>query len=788
MATTVFVSPGVYTREQDFTFFASRIGLTRLGLVGLTPKGPAFEPIKVTSSEAFSNRFGNPNSEFPLTYVAYRFLSQSSELTLTRVLGQVGFTGSNAWIITSEANASYEFSSTTLCVLKSKKDASGNFIYNNSGDITISGTSGVLNTFGLYSSNNIGPLSAGTVLTVSLNENDDTYIVKLLGKNPKSFDGDFGLYVDAIYPHIARQSVSTTGYTGSVGSGLTTTVTYRQAPANPEYVDYTTGFKNSKTPMIVGEVVGSIAKDLFQLETISDGNASAAEIKISIVNIDPINGTFDVVVRRFFDTDATTLTSGRLENFRGCSMDKSKPNFIAKMIGSTDEVYPRQSNYITVTMADNFPQNTVPAGFRGYTLRNEATLRAPQLLYKTSYLSSDTVSKTYLGCSELAYTGLTQAIVGVKNAVQTLEVDTFKFQGEDLVTNTITIRGFHLENTAPQAEFITGVETTLADYTKPERKFTVVPAGGFDGWQPFFAPTFTDGLADEDNLNAFEACVDLMSPPETVDINIFATPDINYKDNLGAVNYSLSMVEQRADSLYIIDSPRISTDSVKATAIDAANEIQASAIDSSYAATYWPWIQIEDPTSNKYIYISPTAEVVRNIALTDNVAYQWFAPAGLSRGQVNCVRADINLSRDDRDTLYDANINPINTVAQQGVTIQGQKTLQIESSALDRINVRRLMLQIRRLVAAASQTLLFEPNDQTVRDQFLAKVEPLLLQIQNQRGIFAYKVIVDDFNTATADSDRNTLTGKIQIKPTPALEFVDLTFQVLPTGANFEDF
>jgi phage tail sheath protein FI len=98
------------------------------------------------------------------------------------------------------------------------------------------------------------------------------------------------------------------------------------------------------------------------------------------------------------------------------------------------------------------------------------------------------------------------------------------------------------------------------------------------------------------------------------------------------------------------------------------------------------------------------------------------------------------------------------------------------------------MLQIRRLVAAASQTLLFEPNDQTVRDQFLAKVEPLLLQIQNQRGIFAYKVIVDDFNTATADSDRNTLTGKIQIKPTPALEFVDLTFQVLPTGANFEDF
>jgi hypothetical protein len=469
-------------------------------------------------------------------------------------------------------------------------------------------------------------------------------------------------------------------------------------------------------------------------------------------------------------------------------LDKAKPNFIAKLIGSTDEVYPRQSSYITVTMADNFPQDTVPAGFRGYTLRNESTVKAPQLTYKVSYLSSDTVSKTYLGCSELAYTGLTQTIVGVKNAVQTLEIDTFKFQGNDLVNDVTTIRGFHLESVASQAEFITGVNASLSDYTKPERKFTVAPAGGFDGWQPFTKPTFTDSLADADNLTAFNGCIDLMAPPESVDINVFAAPDVNYTDNLGAVSYALSMIENRADSIYIIDSPRISTDTSKGTAVDAANAIQASAIDSSYAATYWPWIQIADPTSNKFIYISPTAEVVRNIALTDNVAYQWFAPAGLSRGQVNCVRADINLSRDDRDTLYDANINPINTVAQQGVTIQGQKTLQIQQSALDRINVRRLMLQIRRLVAAASQTLLFEPNDQTVRDQFLAKVEPLLLQIQNQRGIFAYKVVVDDFNTATADSDRNTLTGKIQIKPTPALEFVDLTFQVLPTGANFEDF
>ena len=786
MATTVFVSPGVYTREQDFTFFASRIGLTRLGLVGLTPKGPAFEPIKIASSEGFSNRFGNPNSDFPLTYVGYRFLSQSSELTLTRVLGQVGYSGSNAWVITSSADTRYSFSSTTLAVLKSKKDANGNYHYKNSGDLVWGGGANhtLLSAFTISSA--VGPLTGypGSSVTVSLNENDDTYILKLAGQTPKSFDGDLGFYVDLITPHLIRQSAAS-ATTNSLGTTITSSGFVFKSTS--PYKDYTDGFKNSITPMIVGQVVGNSVRDLFKVETISDGDASAEEIKVSFANIDPTNNTFDVVVRRFYDTDATTLTSGRLELFRQCTMDRTKPNFVGKAIGTTDEIYPRLSNYITITLADNFPQDQVPAGFKGYPVRSGSSANAPQILYKQNYITTDNIAKTYLGCSELAYTALTSNVVGIKSSVQTLEKDIFKYNGAES-TGVITTKGFHMESGANTNSFYVGNQASLTNYTKPERKFTVAPYGGFDGWQPYIIPTFTNDIADSDNLDAFKACIDLMAPPESVDINVFAAPDVNYMDNLLAVNYALDMVENRADSIYVIESPRLSTDTTKATATQASEAIEESGIDSSYAATYWPWIQIEDPTSNKFIYISPTAEVVKNIALTDNIAYSWYAPAGLNRGQVNCVRADVQLSRDDRDTLYDANINPINTVAQQGVTIQGQKTLQIEQSALDRINVRRLFLQIRRLVAAASQTLLFEPNDQTVRDQFLAKVEPLLLQIQNQRGIFAYKVTVDDFNTATEDSDRNTLTGKIAIKPTPALEFVDLTFQVLPTGANFEDF
>ena len=781
MATTVFVSPGVYTKEQDFTFFASKIGITRLGLVGLTPKGPAFEPIKVASTEDFVARFGTPNPDYPLPYVAQAFLGQSSELTMTRVLGTIGFTNSPVWIISASGGT---YSGATLAVIRSKRNNTTNtFYYSGATDLVMAGASSPLGTFTLSGASNT-PLSALTdsSMTVSLNETQKSFIVNSLGTNPENVSGDYGLFVDVVTPHFIREAFAD-GNLLAISSGLT----FIQSV---DYIDYTTGYTNSTTPMIVSKVIGSGVRDMFYVETISDGNASAREVKVSFANIDDSNKTFDVIVRNFSDTDANTLTSGRLEYYRSLTMDDTQPNFIGRAIGTTNEDYPIQSKYITITFADNFPKNTVPAGFRGYALRTDATnsITPAQLMYKKYYTSTDTVSKTYLGLSELAYTALTASVVGQKLSVKSLEKDVFKFQGE-VGTGTTTIKGYHLESTADTTLFEVGSVSAISGYTRAQAKFTVAPSGGFDGWDQFQAVTFTDDSADSNNLDDFKDAVDLMAIPETVDVNVFATPDVNWYSHLGAVNYTLEMVEDRADMIYIIDAPRLSTDTVKADPATVASELQATGLDSNYAATYWPWIQIFDPIYQQYVMVSPTAQVVKSIALTDNITYPWFAPAGLTRGKVNCIKADSKLTRDNRDTLYDVAINPINTTIQEGVTIQGQKTLQIKQSALDRINVRRLLLQVRRLVAAASQTLLFEPNDQTVRDQFLAKVEPVLLQMQNQRGLAGFKITVDDFNTAgTTDSDRNTLTGKIQIKPTPALEFIDLTFQVLPTGANFEDF
>ena len=782
MAQTVFVSPGVYTREQDFTFFASRIGITRLGLVGLSTKGPAFEPIKVASTDGFFARFGNTNPEYPLPYVAQGFLGQSSELTMTRVLGKTGFVNTGAYVLYITGGT---YDKTTIGIIRSKKDGTTNLpFYSASTSITLSSMGGMLDTFFIGGTPET-PLAtnvAGSGLTVSLDETKKSYIVKALGTNPENVDGDYGLFVDVITPHWIRQQFSA-GTISGFALGYTNAV---------DYTNYQAEYTNSQTPMIVSKVIGSSVRDMFYFETISDGNASAHEIKVSISSIDDTNKTFDVVVRRFEDTDATTLSNGRLELYRGLTMDDTQPNFIGKAIGTTDGTYPRVSAFVTVTLADNFPKNTVPAGFKGYELRvsnvSGSTFGAPQIMYKTQYEATDTVSKTYLGISELAYTSYTQSLVGVKNSIKSVETDLFKYQGA-VTTGKTTIKGFHMESGATSALFVTGTKGSIGDYTKAQAKFTVAPAGGFDGWNQFRAVTFTNDGNDANNLQSFKDAIDLMAIPETVDINLFATPDVDWYNHTDAVNYALGMIEGRADAVYVIDSPRYASDgSQDSSAI--ASDLQGVGLDSNYAATYWPWIQIFDANYQQYVFTTPTSQVVKNIALTDNVAYPWFAPAGLTRGKVSCVKADVKLTRDDRDNLYDVNINPINTTISEGVTIQGQKTLQVKQSALDRINVRRLLLQVRRLIAAASQTLLFEPNDQTVRDQFLAKVEPLLLQIQNQRGLAAFRVTVDPFNTSTSqtDGDRNTLTGKIQIKPTPALEFIDLTFQVLPTGANFEDF
>ncbi|MHA1170268.1 MAG: phage tail sheath C-terminal domain-containing protein, partial [Candidatus Hodarchaeales archaeon] len=292
--------------------------------------------------------------------------------------------------------------------------------------------------------------------------------------------------------------------------------------------------------------------------------------------------------------------------------------------------------------------------------------------------------------------------------------------------------------------------------------------------------------------------VDTFSNPENVTINLFATPGINWAYQTVLVQNTIEMIEeQRTDTLYILDSPELAgaiaptiggsgkEDVVVATEI--VNLMNDIGIDSSYTCTYFPWIQMRDTQNNVNVYIPPTGEVVKAMAFTDNVQFPWFAPAGLTRGVTNARKSMYKLSLEARDIIYEGRINPMADFAEAGTAIFGQKTLQIRESALDRINVRRLLLQIKVLIANIAIRLVFEQNDQATIDQFLNKANPILDSIKRERGLTDFRIKMDDSNNTPETRDRNELYGEIFLKPTRAVEFIGITFTITPSGASFAD-
>jgi phage tail sheath protein FI len=213
---------------------------------------------------------------------------------------------------------------------------------------------------------------------------------------------------------------------------------------------------------------------------------------------------------------------------------------------------------------------------------------------------------------------------------------------------------------------------------------------------------------------------------------------------------------------------------------------QAQSRDTSYAATYWPWVRIIDPATGKHVW-TPSSTVIPGVyAFNDKVSAPWFAPAGINRGGLSTVlQAQYKLTQGNRDTLYANNINPIATLPKQGVVVYGQKTLQKAQSALDRVNVRRLMIELKNYIRQIADTIVFEQNTIQTRTSFVSRVNPYLEAIQQKQGLYAYKVVMDDSNNGPAVIDQNQLVGQIYVQPTRTAEFISLDFILLPTGAEF---
>jgi phage tail sheath protein FI len=315
--------------------------------------------------------------------------------------------------------------------------------------------------------------------------------------------------------------------------------------------------------------------------------------------------------------------------------------------------------------------------------------------------------------------------------------------------------------------------------------------GGFDGHKPNLQKKtgihitnantqgFNISSTGADGYTSYKKALDTVSNSDEFDINLVAIPGVLHALHSPITSYANDICEERGDAFLIMDSIGIN-DNI-ATAVSTVE-----GFDSNYSATYYPWVKIIDTDRNKPVWVPPSVVLPGVMAFNDRVAAEWFAPAGLNRGGLTeVVEVKTRLTQAERDTLYEARINPIAVFPSTGVCVWGQKTLQGRPSALDRINVRRLLIAAKKFIASSTRYLVFEQNTSQTRTRFLNIVNPYLESIQQRQGLYAFRVIMDESNNTPDIIDRNILYGQLFLQPAKTAEFIILDFNIQSTGAAF---
>ncbi len=934
-------SPGIYTQITDLQYAAKSMGITTLGLVGETLKGPAFEPIAISDWAQFQDYFGGTSAEkfigskypkYELPYIAKSYLSVSDQLQVCRVLGLSGYNAGPAWtlsvgsandkklvavlrsrglhkedgtIFNCDNNERGDDEIDFYCSdIKIAKTVSDEIKLNCSGKTTTSSSSSTpsasvdgydLNTLieitCTLNNNNI------VNYVVSLDPSRREYIYNVLGSNP--LDGDAPVFIEALYDlelmnvlgdnkktlyvdkhdfnksvievedfalpkniltkdnvgklYLVKETVDgvqagciaevnenlnyvhKTEHSGKIAYVKSVNAYYNsdmELVFNPE--NYKEQFRHALTPWFVSEVKGSNTqmevKKLFRFHTITDGNCANEQVKITIANIRPEEGTFDVLVRDYYDTDGNQRV---LESYRGVNMVPGSPKYVGLRIGTLNGDYELKSKYVMIEVIENeMTEMCVPCGFLGYPVQKFDNINVPVFTYNNEYDDTIRPNKQCFGLSN----------------IKGVDVDMLQYKGADVYTEDYSktgnyTKGFHLDwkvgggidnakvtvdgvevkgfvsvtSNPMQAEFAPsiGSESLMSNTIYRDiklRKFTCYPYGGFDGWDAYRkSRSNTDkynankyngkaygeikdgeGLALDSRSNtsdyyAYLAGYKQFENPEKIMINLFATPGIDYVNNTLLSHEVLDMIHERKDTFYVMttpDKPMGADDAMDEmySPSNAVSNLEGSAIDTYYASTYYPWVRYYDSINSKYISLPVTKDVLRNMANVDNKKYPWYAPAGIERGNVDCTRARMYTKLEDADIVYDGNINPVKTFSVDGVKIWGNKTMYSEETPMNRINTVRLVLYMRKLISEAVRVLLFDPNDKALKSQFEGIVAPILAQIKSDRGITDYRLSVQQ---TPEMMDAHELQCTIYIKPVPTLEYIEINFVVTPQGVEF---
>ena len=579
---------------------------------------------------------------------------------------------------------------------------------------------------------------------------------------------------------------------------------------------YAEGYDHAVTPWVTSQFQSGVVKNLFKFHTLADGTSTNTEYKISIAGlkeIDDIDGeeqysTFNVLVRKYGDKDSRPVV---LEQFNNVNLDPHSSQFISRVIGDryaaydstfgkvlTYGDYPNLSKLIRVEVTDDvknraYSPKLSPKGYRGVINPVNAAAFTPTVTYPSaSYKTEQTISGNY---NAKAYLGwkFDDEETDNKNFLKPLPYT----NQETNVSGDFNVENYSVHPSASQTwlgSLSASLDTTGTTGPKNTNlQFSIPFQGGYDGnptslikrTGEYMLGTNMQGMdlssTQAVGYSGYKKAIDIMSNQDEYDINMLVLPGVIKQIHSSVTDAATTMAEDRGDTFYVMDLNKLN-----ATVSTAANE--AASLDSNYAAVYYPWVKVLDTSVNRPVFVPPSVVVPGAIAASDNISAEWFAPAGLNRGVLgNVLEAKLRLTQTERDELYEGKVNPIATFPRTGVCIWGQKTLQTKPTALDRINVRRLLIAVKKFIASSSKYLVFEQNTVQTRNRFLNIVNPYLESVQQRQGLFAFRVIMDESNNTPDIIDRNILKGEIFIQPAKTAEFIVLDFNVLPTGAAFPE-
>ena len=795
------VSPGVFTREKDLSFLPQGISDIGAALIGPTEMGPAFVPTIVRNFGEFEETFGKENGDFYVPFTAKQYLRSAGAVTIVRVLGLGGYKNDTVLLGISGSKGVFIGAS-----LKPSRGAADPDALELAGPHSASlNAGGTMNSFVMNLATTNGQSSASReAFTLSFNSGSANYITKVFSTNPQDANQEVYVYKN----FLTTQNLMATTDKVFIASGSDENFSF--------------DFKEATTPAIQSQLVNGARTDLFKVKTISHGTNMNSKYKVGISNV---KRAVDVAGSDYgsFDLQVIVNNPGQnddgivLENFSNLNFDEDSDNYLPRRVGdrfitidsngklTTNGDYPNQSSYVYISDFGNLTgisEELVPMGFEKLSQPN--LIATASASYSGSHSDASMPSASYVG--QISGNGQ-------KNSRGTYDQNVyygFDFASVDnqqylapLPTGTATGNNvtMSLENSFGNDDASTlGTKysagnnlLSLSGSDHRQLKFVVPFQGGFDGTNPAkenkkgtnIAANNTQGFdlssASASGSVAYKRAINAVSNPDEYDINLLALPGVIHEYHPSVTNHAIDKIEDRADAFFILDGSRYGR-----TIQGAIDDVKT--LDSNYVATYYPWVKILDENKNKPTWVPPSVVLPGVYANNDRIGQEWFAPAGLNRGGLTEVlEAQTRLTNLERDDLYENRINPIATFPGQGVVVFGQKTLQGKPSALDRINVRRLLINLRKFIASSSRFLVFEQNTGTLRQRFLNIVNPYLESVQQNQGLYAFRVIMDETNNTPDIIDRNIMKGEIFLQPAKAAEFIIIDFNIMPTGASFDE-